>query len=229
MTNIGCQVVLTNTAIDITLNDQLVYHGCKRPMDTLWLIDIDKLQLGFEPVSHTASLTIKYDTDAELVAFIHATFGSPPLSTFLHAARQGWLDQIPRITASMIAANAPNTLATAMSYLDQTRQVKKSRRPQSLSQRTSVPLSDIDDLIGDMSEAIADVYVKLVPTSDIAHVDLTGRFPIKSRKGHEYILVAVWDGYVHYEPMSSHASASYILAYKRLIAFYKSLGRAPLF
>ena len=147
MTNIGCQVVLTNTAIDITLNDQLVYHGCKRPMDTLWLIDIDKLQLGFEPVSHTASLTIKYDTDAELVAFIHATFGSPPLSTFLHAARQGWLDHIPRITASMIAAIAPNTLATAMGYPDQTRQVKKSTRPQSLYNSTSFSSSQIDELM----------------------------------------------------------------------------------
>jgi len=61
------------------------------------------------------------------VAFVHATFGSLPVATFLAAARAGWLDGCPRITATMIAANQPNSIATAKGHLDQMRQHKKPR------------------------------------------------------------------------------------------------------
>ena len=44
----------------------------------------------------------------------------------------------------MIAANAPNAVATAMGYLDQTRQVKKNRRRLEPSPLTPVTSSDPD-------------------------------------------------------------------------------------
>ena len=128
ITNIGCSIVLTSTAIDITLNDERVYHGYKRPHDTLWIIDLDKLQAGFIDRPHTANVAIQLDLDADFVAFMHATLGSPPTSSFLKAARKGWLNRIPRLTANMIAANPPNSVATAMGHLDQTRQVKRPRK-----------------------------------------------------------------------------------------------------
>ena len=213
ITNIGCQVLLTNVAIDITIGELLVYHGHKLPTDTLWFIDIDRLQLGLQQPSHSTSMTIQLDTDADFVSFMHAVFGSPPTSTFINAARRGWLSRVPRLTATMIAANAPNAVATAMGYLDQTRQVKKSRRRLESSPLTHVDSSEPDNVIGAGDEALADVYIKLVPTSDIAHVDLAGRFPVKSRKGNEYILVAVWDNYIHYEPMASRSASHSLLQF----------------
>ena len=232
ITNIGCKITLSNIDILITLNDRAVYHGSKQPADTLWVIDLDKFQSGFMQQRHVSNLTLKLDTDAEFVNFVHATFGSPPASTFLHAARKGWLDHYPRLNASMIASNLPNSVATAMGHLDQTRQVKTSRRR--LRPSLSLPPSslayspaDIDD--NDADPLLTDAYIKVVLMSEIAHVDLTGRFPVKSRKGNEYVLVSVWDGYIHYEAMASRTSAAYIQAYTKIIAFYQSVGRQPKF
>ena len=247
ITNIGCSIVLTSTAIDITLNDERVYHGYKRPHDTLWIIDLDKLQAGFIDRPHTANVAIQLDLDADFVAFMHATLGSPPTSSFLKAARKGWLNRIPRLTANMIAANPPNSVATAMGHLDQTRQVKRPRKraqgqarhqlsspqPMPTSEPTTDPTTgdpNYDDPIDE--DPLTDVHTKIVLLSDlsnVAHVDATGRFPVKSRKGNEYVLVSVWDGYVHFEAMSSRSSASYVQAYTRMLAFYKSVGRTPRF
>jgi hypothetical protein len=50
-----------------------------------------------------------------------------------------------------------------------------------------------------------------------------------SRKGDEYVLVAIWDNYIHYEPMPSRTSAAYIQTYTAMIAVFKSVGRKPTF
>ena len=115
-------MVITNST------GQVIFRGAKDCTDTLWLIDLDLLvqngvDLSVGQQSTTASmanLTVKLDTDAEFVAFVHATFGSPTVSTFLEAARRGWLTGYPRITPAMIAANPPNAVATAKGHLDQT-------------------------------------------------------------------------------------------------------------
>ena len=194
--NADCTVMLTKSSVSITnnKNDSVIFRGSKKDTDTLWLIDLDILRQGH--FRSMANLSVKLETNAEFVAFVHATFGSPPSSTFLHAARHGWLAGFPRISASMIASNMVNSIATAKGHLDQTRQRNRPRRPVTfVEDSTTVPSS---------ASAISDeVFVQSVPFTDLAHVDLTGRFPVASRKGNQYLLVFCWDGYVHYEAMPS--------------------------
>jgi len=93
----------------------------------------------------------------------------------------------------------------------------------------SGPDSDLADAYTDPSSpstnaaSTNDSFVSVLSMSNIAHVDLTGAFPVASRRGARYLLIAVWDGYVHLEPMTSRASVDYLQAYRRLIAFYARL------
>ena len=48
-----------------------------------------------------------------------------------------------------------------------------------------------------------DICVKNCNLNDPIHADLTGRFPIVSFKGMQYLLVACWHGYFHFELMAS--------------------------
>ena len=88
----------------------------------------------------------------------------------------------------MIAANKPTSVATAMGYLDTTRQVKKTRRyrrlPRSTPSLSPSPVSpsgdDFED-INDEGEPLR-YCMKPVPISETAHVDLTGRFPVYPAK-----------------------------------------------
>ena len=59
------------------------------------------------------------------------------------------------------------------------------------------------------------------------HADLTARFPVTSRKGNQYLLVACWHGYCHFELLSSRKSDCYIAAYTKVLAFFRGLGHIP--
>jgi len=135
----------------------------------------------------------------------------------------------------MIAANKPTSVATAMGYLDTTRQAKKTRRYRRLPRSTpSLPPSpvspsgdDFDD-INDEGEPPSILY------ETCPHIRNSSCRPYRalsslSRKGDEYVLVAIWDNYIHYEPMPSRTSAAYIQTYTAMIAVFKSVGRNPTF
>ena len=138
----NCTVILTRSDITISQGSDIVFHGSKQPTDTLWLIDLDKFVSKL--LIPACNLAYKTDTDAEFVAFVHASFGSPTLSTFQHAVRMGWLSNYPRLTSAMVAANCPHSIATAKGHLDQTRQVKKSRQHRRLQSPSSIPESPTD-------------------------------------------------------------------------------------
>ena len=44
-------------------------------------------------------------------------------------------------------------------------------------------------------------YTQIVLISDTLHSNLTGRFPVISHTGAQYIFVSVLDGYIHVETM----------------------------
>jgi hypothetical protein len=59
-----------------------------------------------------------------------------------------------------------------------------------------------------------------VDRRDWAAVDLTGRFPIKSRRGHECAPLTALRGYIHVEPMKSKTASACVLAFKNTFAFF---------
>ena len=227
----GCTAIFSATEVKIMLRDTIILCGTKDAVDPLWLIDLSPPHVA---MGHSV---IHIDTDAEFVAFVHASFGAPPVSSFIAAIRAGYLGNYPRLTTALVTANLPHTPATAQGHLDQTRQRKTKKRRSvnvvPISTMDSGPDSDLADAYTDPSSpptndaSTNDSFVSVLSMSNIAHVDLTGAFPVASRRGARYVLIAVWDGYVHLEPMASRASADYLQAYRRLIAFYAAAGRKP--
>jgi hypothetical protein len=133
--NKGCAAILNSETVEILKDGETVWCGTKGTTDRLWNLDIADLghSLGPIPVSPpipssagdqapSASQSIHLDNDAEYVRFAHEVFASSPFSTFLHATRMGWLGNFPKLTVKMIQQNWNVSRATAMGYLDQTRQ-----------------------------------------------------------------------------------------------------------
>jgi len=171
-----------------------------------------------------ASVAIAHSFDADYVQYAHASFGSPAV---LRALRKGWLGNFPRLTARMLQRNQPNSVATAKGHLDQTRQnaSHNAHLPSNLPTSAAVTEDDADDDIDVEDSFIA--YTQLVAVADLAHADLTGRFPYPSRRGTQYILVTVFDHYIHLEPMSNRAASSYVKAFRNTFEFFKALGHRP--
>ena len=70
-------------------------------------------------------------------------------------------------------------------------------------------------------------FSRTFPKDEWSSADLTGRFPVKSVNGYEYILVTVHHGYIHLTPLKNRSSASYVSAFSSVVTFFKSLTLSP--
>jgi hypothetical protein len=59
------------------------------------------------------------------------------------------------------------------------------------------------------------------------HSDATGRLPVASYRGNNYILVSVYKNYIHAEPMPSREKESYIEAYRKTYQILGGKGHKP--
>ena len=67
-------------------------------------------------------------------------------------------------------------------------------------------------------------YTKTVDRASWHASDLTGRFPIRSRKGAEYVLVTTYKGYIHVEPQNSRSAPAYVRTFTATLRFFRSHG-----
>jgi hypothetical protein len=65
---------------------------------------------------------ITHQLNAERVAFYHAAFGSPTISTFLQAIHKGFLTTIPELTFQMVRNNPPISLNIEAGHMKRHRQ-----------------------------------------------------------------------------------------------------------
>ena len=154
----------------------------------------------------------KKQTHMQLIQYLHACCFSPVPSTFTKAIKKGFLKSFPGLTAELVDKYLPISIATAQGHLVQERQHLQSTKTTNLKGVLS-PINDLCDKMSDLSvktQQKALVVQTSTPTqettytthtNEVAYVlinreqlstgyfDLTGRFPQKSSRGNEYILV----------------------------------------
>ena len=228
----GCTATFSAEHIIIKHNECIIIQDSKQKQDSLWHVTLPNTQV------HATAANVAYSPapthsskDGDFVRFIHASFGSPALSTFTNAIRANYLPSIPRLTCALLASHSPHTIPTALGHLDQIRQKHNStKRFISLFADTEVDSESLDTVQSATDTTIdSNTYTSVFALTETMHSDLTGKFPVTSFSGMQYIIVSVMDGYIHIEPMRSRHHLEYIAAYKRTINFFSNLGRKPLF
>ena len=206
---IGCVATFTATAVTIMYNALTVLSGPLSSSSQLWTINTPHSAFP----SATVNAAVALSTDAAFVKYTHAALGSPSLSTLSRAVQRGYFHLYPRLTASILSANLPTSMATAQGHLDQHRQGQDS---------TQVPVTFFDEIDEDTASSPSSTssihstaYTRIVLISDTLHSDLTGRFPVTSHNGSQYMFVSVLDGYIHVEPMKTRHHTDYVAAYKK--------------
>ena len=230
-----CQITMDKNELVIMKNDKIIARTGKRADDQLW-----SLEVGRQKESAQANLSLRLESDAEYVAFAHEAFGSPAVSTFHNAVSKGYLGNYPRLTAQMIAANRPNTVATAKGHLDQTRKgmwstnVRKSVTNVKVKKAEVVviekdtdmdgsaeDLTDVDDIAPE-EEASEVVYTKIIDVGFECHSDAPGRIPTESFEGNKYVLVSVYDNYIMLQAYRDRSAEEYVRTYEALFNFLES-------
>ena len=226
----NCDVVFTKGGVEVRKNGHTVCQNAKEADQKLWNLEIPVSDIGNISATGSSNLAIRCDLDADFVNFWHATFGSPTVWTFSTAVARGYFE-IPRLTAKVIRANAPNSVATAKGHLDRIRQGQRSTKEDaSTPPAAALPLQDEDDdspfdgVNIDDEDGIDNIYTKMVSSKEVNSSNLSGQFPITSRSGFSYFLVSIFNAYIHYELMRSRTKGEYVRAFKATFAFFRERG-----
>lgn len=187
---------------------------------------------------YIAQALVELPTDQARQQWLHATMGSPAASTYKKALPQ-FLRTLPGSSFIKFSKHWPHMdhRATDKGHLDQCRQPNRSIK----ANIRAAELSSLTDT--DMQRAIQHMYpppptgtayvaVQSFDLDDInstMHVDASGRFPYTAKSGVQYILYFVTGAYIHLEGLRSRASAEYIAAYTRALAFFHARGVKPSF
>ena len=137
---------------------------------------------------HSAnSVTIR--TVPALINYYHMTMGAPPITTWIKAIDNGWFTSFPGLTSARVRQYCTNKLETAKGHMKLQRQHTQSTKPsiersRSNKHRISTHIKELKNLVS---------------------MDLTGRYPVTSRRGYKYILIMVdWDSnYIKLIPLKS--------------------------
>lgn len=199
-----CTATFSKNSVTIRDKDGTVILDAPKPTnELLW-----QLPLPVHACSQ-ANLVLRHDLDADYVRFSHACFGSPAVSTLLNAVRRNWLIGYPRLSAKMITENMPNPVATAQGHLDRTRRGMRSTQPKP---PTPPAAPTTDDETPYVEDEYQHIFTKIISALSISHADTTGRFPHISQSGHQYILLSIWCGYIHFELMKDRSKGEYVKA-----------------
>ena len=152
-----------------------------------------------------------------MATFLHAACFSPVLSTLNKAIDNGHFNTWPGISNNLMKKHLPPSIASAKGHLNQERQGIQSTKSEQSNyneyiSRINANIARLKQKIPTgktLEEALReDIFDDAFPKSDtnaqtndvvyaivdqkanLAYMDLTGRFPYKSSKGNEYVLIA---------------------------------------
>ena len=143
---------------------------------------------------HGAFNMVPTSSHAQLAMFYHQCIGSPPVSTFVKAIRNGQFRSFPGLTAELITKHLPPSKATAKGHMVRRRQgVQATRSQRKQIQDAHLELADMNP----PQEACAAhdnemfCFAALADANEgVIYSDQTGRFPVMSHEGMQYLFVA---------------------------------------
>jgi hypothetical protein len=194
-----------------------------RDLDTgLWRINLRK-----EHKQHpheVANNFYELRNTGALVNYLHKAMFSPTKSALLQAVKNGHLITWPGLTEQAINTKLKLTPATAMGHMNQRRHNIRSTSKNPIT-------SEMED------EAVTPaglgtkthlMYAVVVDQGQL-YTDLTGKFPVRSRKGNCYVMVCyVFDcNYVKVVSMRSRSAPEWVKDYDFIHQELTSKGFKP--
>ena len=230
----GCTVHFHQHHCAVRLNNKIIMFGVRRGPNTLWEFRPSRPKPTLVPqanLTHRPSFLPASIKSNDVVAFHHAALGSPTFSTLQKALDNGYLSGFPGLSSQSLRRYPPFSAATIKGHQDLARKNVKSTKPKSES-----PPKPVDDTLSDFfpsspspSQRAHACYIALHEVTGQIYTDQTGRFPIPSSRGNNYLMI-LYDydsNAILAEPMTNRTSKEILAAYKRLVKKLADAGHHP--
>ena len=170
----------------------------------------------------------------DLIRYLHAACFSPVPSTWIKAIKNNNFQTWPALTETLVKNHLPISTATVQGHLHKQKQNLQSTKLSNNSTPTESEYQEEQDVFPPQpqpNEKSHHVAYMLIDKDEMvtAYQDLTGRFPVKSSSGNEYILV----GY-HYDancilghPVKDRKAPTLTEAWEKMHNEFKQAGTAP--
>ena len=223
----GCEATFDKEKMNVSKNGKKILTGVRNLSDGLWDV---KLQ----PNSLKINAIIRKDkSKVELAEYLHACAGSPPISSFLRAIKNGNLITWPGIDSVNFSKFLKPKIATAKGHLNQEKKNLQSTKPK-IKIEAMNHVQEATDFCPPSEEPnmkTLECFSTIIDNDawGKAYHDLTGQFPHVSTRGNKYILV-------HYdydsnailaEPLKNRTSGEIKRAWLVLFEKLKRNGNAP--
>eukprot|EP00956_Cyclotella_meneghiniana_P000230 scaffold288_cov44-Cyclotella_meneghiniana.AAC.10 len=207
-------------SFELTFKSPPVLQGCRNEAG-LWTVPItdDATISQSLNIDEAAMNVYELPSTKEVVRFLHAALGFPTKATLLTAVKHGNLVTFPGLTSKNINKHFPESDEMQKGHMRQSRQGVRSTK-----------VIDEDAMLGfQRTPGVKkkDVYLRVFDaTRKNMNTDQSGPFPIKSRRKHQYIMVAVeLDGnYIDAEPLKTRNAKDLTEAYQKIFDRWKATG-----
>jgi len=216
-----CTVVFDKSAVTVFAQDgSSLLQGWREPDGAkLWRFSLLPDQVSAPAWALTTPLALNaHDLPSvgALVHYLHAAAGFPVKSTWLAAIKSGNYASWPGLTYANASKHCPNSDETIKGHLTQVRQGIRSTKPKPPPQppQPAPPATPSKEL-----------HIWTEPISKLFTDDM-GRFPVRSRSGNQYIMLAYHcdSNAILVEPFQSRADRHRIPAYTRLMSRLQARG-----
>lgn len=166
----------------------------------------------------------QHKTQHEIVDFVHKALFSPVTEVFLEAVKRNFIE-FPGLTYGNACKYRPDSIATRLGHM-RGKAFRRDRHPEEHNDYFPELLYTKRKPIDQREEAtVASMVFELRPEMR-THADISGRFPVTSASGTEYLFVAFCEyaNYIHFELMRDRSTAELVGAHTRTYNFFLRRG-----
>ena len=158
-----------------------------------------------------------------LVLFFHASAGYPVKATWLKAIKTGFYRSWPGLTYSNASKYCPAAVPTTKGHMTQVRQgVRSTKQKTTVHKKQEQEEMEPEGTEPPDNDSGNNLTVKVFHQSKL-YTDDTGRFPVKSRAGNQYIMVAYHSSnLILAQPFASRKDKHRIAAYDAIMTKLKA-------
>jgi hypothetical protein len=229
----GCKAIFDKDKLEIfNSTNTKVITGKRNPSDGLYDIPLKTaIPQSFNgPEKHQANVVVQMNkTKMELAKFHHGSCFSPVASQFMEKIQNGNFLTWPGLTKKLIQ-NMPTTRATVMGHIKQEfKNLRSTKTPIKMETIVEETIPDIPTepaTTGRTHDCFVTICTKEEGTT---YSDLCGRYPVKSSRGNQYILVCYdYDTKaILAEPIQTRAAANISNALNKMLDVLEKAGSKP--